>query len=181
MTEPTNNNNLELALHKFENIMQYRSDMYMRLAARVRTVVRSGMAIISVVAFLLFFLLYTLASQMQHAADSTKIIQTNVSMLSNDMNKMNMIVANLEKRLHVMENIQLNMGDITRNTGGMVQNVDDINNEMAMMKQRMHSLNSSLLRMTQSVSGIGGAVNRVGRDVGSMAKPASPFSFMPLP
>lgn len=181
MAESTNNNNLELALHKFENIMQYRSDMYMRLAARVRTVVRSGMAIISVGAFLMFFLLYTLASQMQHAAESTKSIQANVSMLSHDMNRMNGLVASLENRLQVMESIQLNMDDITSNTGGMVKNVGELNSEMLMMKRRMHKINSSLYRMSQSVSGIGGAVNRVGKDVDSMAKPASPFGFMPLP
>ena len=180
MTESTDNN-LQLMLHKFESIMQYRSDMYSRLAARVRTVVRSGMAIISIVALLLFFLFYTLATQMQLAAESTKHIQANVSIVANNMQQMNKLVSSLEKRLLVMENIQTNMGDITHNTGSMVQNVGDLNNEMTMMKQRMHSINSSMHRLSQSVSGIGGTVNRIGNDVGSMAKPASPFKSMPLP
>jgi methyl-accepting chemotaxis protein len=180
MTESTDNN-LQLMLHKFESIMQYRGDMYSRLAERVRTVVRSGMAIISIVALLLFFLFYTLATQMQLAAESTKNIQANVSIVANNMSQMNTLVASLEKRLLVMENIQTNMGDITHNTGSMVQNVGDLNNEMNTMKQRMHSINSSMHRLSQSVSGIGGTVNRIGHDVGSMAKPASPFKSMPLP
>ena len=180
MTESTDDT-LEQALHKFETIMQYRSDMYTRLAARVRTVVRSGMAIISMVALLLFFLLYTLASQMQHASKSTKNIQANVSIVSDNMNQMTTLIANLEKRLQVMETIQLTMGNITLNTGGMVQNVGELNSEMNAMKQRMRNINSSLYRMSQSMSGIGGAVNRVGRDVGSMSQPASPFNAMPIP
>lgn len=177
----SNNNNLEQALQKFENIMQYRGDMYSRLAARVRTVVRSGMAIVSMVALLLFFLLYTLSTQMQHAAESTKSIQMNVTTVANNMSQMNELVANLEHRLQVMEAIQQNMNNITRNTDGMVKNVGDLTNEMTVMKQRMYSINNSLQRMSQNVSGIGGSVNRVGRDVDSMARPVSPFNFMPAP
>lgn len=168
MSEQEQNADLTMALQKFENIMQYRSDMYTRLANRVRNFVRGGMAIVSMVALALFFLLYTLATQMQHAAESTRQIQANVTHVAESMVVMRKLVDQLDQRVALMQDIQNNMSGITQNTQGMVNNVNALNTEMHQVKQRMDNINQSLSRVTHSVSGIGHSVNRVGRDMNGM-------------
>lgn len=181
MSTQIQEHNLSQALQKFENIMQYRSDMYHRLAQRVRTVVRGGMIIMSMVALALFFLLYTLATQMQHAATTTRDIQANVARVAENMNKMNALVAHLEQRMILMENIQQNMAGITDSTGNMTGNISELNREMQSIQQRMTNINGSLQRMSHNVNNIGYSVGRVGRDMGKSSKAMSPFNMMPFP
>lgn len=181
MSQPTENEKLELSLQKFEKIMQYRSDMYMRLAKRVRVFVRGGMFIVALVACGLSVLMYTLATELQRAAGITQELQANVTQVGSNMGEMRLLIANMEKRMQVMENMQKDLNGITGYTDVMVQDMKHINYNMGKMGYRLHNIDGSLKNMTQSVSNIGDSVKQVGRDVDDMAKPATPFDYMPSP
>lgn len=180
-SKPTENEKLELALKKFESIMQFRSDMYMRLATRVRVFVRVGMVVITLVAFALSILLYTLATQLQHATMTTNNIQTDLLLVGNNVSEMQKFVANMEQRMQVMEGMQKNLSGITVYTKGMVDDIQQLNSDMNKMQKRLHNIDGSLKNMTSSVNNIGRSVKQVGHDVNEMSTPAMPFNMMPSP
>lgn len=181
MTTPTENEKLELALQKFEDIMQYRGDMYSRLAKRVRTVIRGGMVVLSLVSLALSFLLYTLATQMQHATHITQSLQSDITTVSTDMSSIRQVIKSLEERMAVMENIQKNMDGITHSTAGMANDIFQMKNKMLSMQKHVHTIDTSLQSMTQSVSGIGNTMKQVEHDVDNLSQPARPFNFLPRP
>lgn len=181
MATPTENEKLELALQKFEDIMQYRGDMYSRLAKRVRTVIRGGMIVLSLVSLALSFLLYTLATQMQHATHITQSLQGNITTVSTDMSSIRRVMKSLEERMTVMESIQKNMDGITHSTADMVNDIHQMKNKMLFMQKHMHTIDTSLQSLTQSVSGIGSTMKQVGHDVDNLSQPARPFNILPTP
>lgn len=172
---------LQDALEKFEQIMEYRSAMHLRLVRRVRSVVRGGMAIMAMVGIALFLLLLTLVIQADRALESTRTLDHYVADMEQDMAQVHDLIASMNRRMEVIQTIGQSITSMQGDTGSMAGDLQQLSDSVGSMEQRMQLVDRRLEHVAHNMGGIGQMVNGMGHDVYQMSKPAQSFNILPLP
>lgn len=172
---------LQLALEKFENIMNVRAEKFRRLATRVRTVVRGGMMMLVMIGVALSLLLWMLATRMHHTEKSLLLMQQYVQSVQHDMRDIRKVISVMEQRMYLMQPISQNISAIGANTDNMSQDMTDLSQAMADINQRMVSVEGRLRNISNSVGHVGHSVNGMNYNVRQMSRPTKMFNWMPLP
>lgn len=170
---------LQQALETFEQIMTYRNDMYLRLARRVRTAVRGGMAVFALVGMAMFLLLVTLVMQVEHARNSTALLAQHVNSVADDMLQIEATMVAMEERMRLFGSIGEYMHVMTDQTGVIAGGMADLDGKMNVIRNQMTSLNGRLLHVTRGVGSMGHAVNGMGYSINELSRPAGMFGMMP--
>lgn len=181
MNKAEQDQQLQHSLEKFEQIMEHRSEMYLRLSHRVRTVVRGGMAVFAMVGLAMFILLYTLVVQIQHARASTAQLNQLVAVMALDMGAIVGTVEHMEAQLRLMERVGQNLSSITLETGSIAGQMSDVGSEIKSIQDDMSMLNRRLAHVAGNMGSMGQAVNHMGHSVKQMSRPASIFNMFPMP
>lgn len=172
---------LQDALDNFEQIMAYRGDMYTRLADRVRTVVRGGMAMLLLVSIGLFLLLYTLAMEIQHARSSAGVMGKHVTQMAADMKLVQQRMQHMETQMTAMQSISNNMRLMNRDTASMDVTMLQLRQEMLDVNQTMDKVTKRIENLSSDMSDVGVSVNRMNEDVYQISRPTKPFNVVPIP
>jgi methyl-accepting chemotaxis protein len=170
---------IELALVTFEQIMAYRSEMYLRLSARVRTTVRGGMAVFAMVGLAMFVLLATLVMQVEHAYDTTTQLERHVITVAADMRQIQATIKIMEDRMKVFSSIGDHMNVMRKQTGKIADEMGTLDGDMNTIEKHMTTINGRLVHITQSMGAMGQAVNGMGHSIHEVARPAGMFNILP--
>lgn len=170
---------LQQALETFEQIMAYRNDMYLRLSHRVRTTVRGGMTVFTLVGVAMFVLLVTLVIQVEHARNSTALLERHVTTVAADMQLIEATMMKMQVRMQRFGSIGEYMHVMTDQTGIIAGGMANLDTRMNVIQSQMASINGRLLQVTHGVGSMGNAVSGIGYSVKDIARPAGLFSMMP--
>ncbi|MEZ5541799.1 MAG: hypothetical protein R3F42_07130 [Pseudomonadota bacterium] len=170
---------LQRALESFEQIMTYRSEMYLHLSRRVRVTVRGGMAVFAAVGIALFVLLITLVVQVEHAVDSSRQLATHVQTVAGDMVQIEATIAAIDTRMQRFDSISGYMHTMNEQTALIADGMDGLDARMEAIGRQMAVINAQLFSVTRSMGVMGVAVGDMGHSVTELARPAGMFGFLP--
>lgn len=166
-----NDEKLQLALTKFERIMELRAGMGLRLACRVRTVIRWGMVGLVLITIGLLVLMALLTIQIQEASQSSRVMANEVSRLSADMHIIRASVDQMRQAMTRMPTLADSVGAIGGTTSQMSEKVQNMQDKVAEVEQRVDVLRGRVKNMGSSVRHMRGDVGGMSRNVGHIAKP----------
>lgn len=167
---------LQHALEAFEQIMEYRGAMYLRLSQRVRTTVRGGMVVFALIGLAMFVLLATLVTQVQHAVQSTTMLTANLQSVTADMQSIEQAMLHMDERMHHFASIGEHMHVMTDHTTRIADGMSTLQGRMQVIERQMTTINGRLYNVTGHMGVMGDAVNGMGHSIHEVTRP---FGMLP--
>jgi len=181
MPEAPNCQGADEAIKRFEKIMMSRIYLQEQLGDRLKLSIRTGMAVLFLLAVSVLVLIVTLTIQVKKVSEVANNMDANFKSISHHMtnihhfmNKMESQVSYIPKIKSTTSFMHVNMTEINDSLAGINGQVSQMNNELLSVQDKMKKISSSVQVIDSSVNNMNGEVYR-------MAKPANTFNkFIPF-
>jgi uncharacterized protein YoxC len=170
------------AVSSFEGIILSQIEMKNILAARLNHSIQAGLIILGLIAISILILLLTLSTQVNKISSIVNDMNTNFTLVSQQMNRIQGHIASMEKRVSLL-------GDIEQQTTVMDNEMSKIVEDMKTMTSTVNGISTNVNGVRNNVSNISVTmdrmdfeVNRMSYDIDRMSKPARRMDDMfPFP
>ena len=162
----------------FQRAMAYRSEMNIRVARRVTSLIRwllFGAAAIQIVGF---FLISLLSSHMNDLITTVTTMNQHMTSMTADMGVMRRTMERMESDVRAVNTITTEVGEMRGEMEGMdghvttiAEKLQRVNANMSVMSRDVDAMSRNLVVMQHNIGNIGGSVNR-------MAAPIRMFNQM---
>lgn len=160
------------AVSSFEGIILSQIEMKNILAARLNHSIQAGLIILGLIAISILILLLTLSTQVKKISSVVNDMNTNFTLVSGQMSRMQTYIESMEKRVSLLN-------DIEKQTGVMDEHMTQVVQDMQTMTATVDGISTSVNGVRNNVSNISVTVdhmdfeiNRMSHDIDRMSKPA---------
>ena len=170
------------AVSSFEGIILSQIEMKNILAARLNHSIQAGLIILGLIAISILILLLTLSTQVNKISSIFNDMNSNFTLVSEQMHRIQGHIASMEKRVSLLGEIEQQtslmdgeMGLIVEDMKSMTTTVDGISTNVKGVRNNVDNISVSMDRMDYEV-------NRMSYDIDRMSKPARRLDDMfPFP
>jgi methyl-accepting chemotaxis protein len=170
------------AMSSFEGIVLNQIDVKNKLGDRLSWAVRTGLVILSIIAFSILVLLLTLSSQVNRISEVVGAMNTHFSAVSMRMGEISEDFASMQKQVAHMRDMseytnamQAEMLKINASTGDIQGSVVSIGQQMTGTRKNVQQISATMNAINHEVQGMSAEMHR-------MAKPARALNNMfPFP
>ncbi len=170
------------AVSSFEGIILSQIEMKNILAARLNHSIQAGLIILGLIAISILILLLTLSTQVNKISSIVNDMNTNFTLVSKQMHRIQGHIASMEKRVALL-------GEIEQQTSLMDEEMSLIVQDMKSMTTTVNGISTNVKGVRDNVSNISVSmdrmdyeVNRMSYDIDRMSKPARRLDDMfPFP
>ncbi|MBF0265272.1 MAG: hypothetical protein HQL46_08365 [Gammaproteobacteria bacterium] len=169
------------AIKRFEKIMMSRIYLQEQLGDRLKVSIRTGMAVLFLLAISVLILIITLTIQVKRVSEVASNMDTNFQTISKHMNSIHHFMGKMETQISYIPQIKsttsfmrVNMTEINGSLTGINNQVTQMNNELISVQNKIKSVSSSVQLMDNSVNNMNGEVYRLSKPAKSLNK------FMPF-
>ncbi len=170
------------AVSSFEGIILSQIEMKNILAARLNHSIQAGLIILGLIAISILILLLTLSTQVNKISAIVNDMNTNFTLVSEQMHRIQGHIASMETRVALL-------GDIEQQTTVMDKEMSSIVDDMKNMTATVNGISTNVNGVRNNVSNISVTmdrmdfeVNRMSYDIDRMSKPARRMDDMfPFP
>ena len=160
------------AVSSFEGIILSQIEMKNILAARLNHSIQAGLIILGLIAISILILLLTLSTQVNKISSIVNEMNTNFTLVSEQMHRIQGHIASMETRVSLL-------GDIEDQTTVMDSEMSRIVEDMKTMSSTVSGISTNVNGVRNNVSNISVTmdrmdfeVNRMSYDIDRMSKPA---------
>ncbi len=160
------------AVSSFEGIILSQIEMKNILAARLNHSIQAGLIILGLIAISILILLLTLSTQVNKISSIVNDMNTNFTLVSEQMHRIQGHIASMETRVSLL-------GDIEDQTTVMDSEMSRIVEDMKTMSSTVSGISTNVNGVRNNVSNISVTmdrmdfeVNRMSYDIDRMSKPA---------
>jgi len=169
-------------IEHFNDAMDMRTEMNIRVAKRVTALVRGIMVSLGILLMGGFYLLIVLKS---HLGDLTLTVQTmnnHMSVMTRDMKDMRYYVSDMQKDMESMQIIVTQVQNMQMDVAKISSSVGKLSGSMLLINQDMVSITQDINGMTTNFHYMEQSVHQINRDVDTMASPMRSWNaFSPFP
>lgn len=170
-------------VHEFDGAMAERTALVVRIGRRTTQIIRIATLGILILALAMFYLIYTLSSDMKkitgHMIEMEKYMlamQQDFDSVALHMNTMQLSVAGMNKHVSVLPIMQESVNGMNESMVYIYDNMEKMSNDMVMMRKNLKVLTENLTVINTRFKYLYGNVNMLGQDVNRIS---SPFEMLP--
>ena len=170
------------ALSSFEGIVLSQIDVKNRLGDRLNYSIRTGLIILSVIAFSILVLLLTLSSQITRISDVVAAMNNHFTAVSAKMDTIRDDMVTMERRIALMESLQSSTGKLNAQMSLIAGDMAAINKTMVGTSQQLGGVRVEVGHISMAMDRMNGEVQTMSLEIHRLAKPARSINKMfPFP
>ncbi len=170
------------ALSSFEGIVLSQIDVKNRLGDRLNYSIRTGLIILSVIAFSILVLLLTLSSQITRISDVVAAMNNHFTAVSAKMDTIRDDMVTMERRIALMESLQSSTGKLNAQMSLIAGDMAAINKTMVGTSQQLGGVRVEVGNISMAMDRMNGEVQTMSLEIHRLAKPARSINKMfPFP
>lgn len=159
------------SMSKFESEMRNRTEMGRAIAQRTMLITKSVVALLILVAGVVFFLIWDLTGDMKDIIDNMVDMYERFERMSADMNEMTVSVVSMGENVEEMPTMLLSMQGMNRNVGTMTADMGTMSGDMVTMEGKMVLMGNGVHEMANRFTHLNQTVHAMRHDVNQMSGP----------
>ncbi|MCP4041640.1 MAG: hypothetical protein GY731_06745 [Gammaproteobacteria bacterium] len=170
----TDKENLQLlydTMSEFEANMQSFSDRGHLIARRTVIIINSVIALLLVVAMIIFYLIHDLSGDMTEAISNMEDMYERFGTMSTDMGVITGAVVNMSENVTGIPDISVSMQDMNLSVGNMTRNVHSMTEDIVVMDRNMIAISGSVYEMANRFDHLNYTVHTMRHNVNQMSGP----------
>ncbi len=164
---------IEQAILRFEKIMMSRIYVQQRLGDRLKLSIRTGMAVLFLLAIAMLLLIVTLSVQVGRVADVADNMNGNFNAIANNMQTINKYMLSMEKQVAFIPKMEGRTGVMDNEMQKMNHSLSAIKNEVQLMAGNLSLVQKKMLTISQSVDTMDKNVGFINSQTHRISKPAN--------
>ena len=160
------------AVSSFEGIILSQIEMKNILAARLNHSIQAGLIILGLIAISILILLLTLSTQVKKISSVVNDMNTNFTLVSGQMSRMQTYIESMEKRVSLLNDIEQQTGVMDDHMTQVVQDMQTMTTTVDGISTSVNGVRNNVSNISVTVDHMDFEINRMSHDIDRMSKPA---------
>ncbi|MCV6638304.1 hypothetical protein [Candidatus Albibeggiatoa sp. nov. NOAA] len=176
---------VQKSMHDFHESMRLREELSLRIGKRTTQIIRFSMLSMLLLGVAMFYLIYTLTSNMNAITDRMIQMSTDMQAMNHqfklvveNMAYMRSSIDNMEGYIQTMPQMASSVNRMGDNFPDLISHMSNITNHMGNMDTNMSMMSQDMANMSQQFTHLNHSVGVMGYNVNHLARP---MKMMPFP